>query len=178
MLMDERTIKLLDVERMLAELHPVTPFGIKCKNAMMPFKREEKEQLQDELDRVFTLKELVNTQRSVFVEMRTAMRQVKDIRKSIERCMEGGVLNQVELFELKNLGYILNTISKTQKQLHWKMPDKYRVTELLWMDDILDPEKTGLKTFYIYDSYSEALFEIRKKKTRMEQQIDSQKNRQ
>ncbi len=173
MLMDDKTKEILGFERVLAELHPMTPFGQKLKSSIKAYEVSEKEQLMEELDRVEDIKNLINTQRAVFVEIRTHMRQVKDIRKSVERCIAGGVLSIVEFFELKNFVYIVKSIAQGQKALHWTMPDKYKVRELQWVEEILDPEKTGIKTFYIYDNYSEGLAEIRKQKASCEHKLDS-----
>ena len=172
MLMDEKTRGILDFERVLVELHPITPFGQKLKNNIKAYGVCDKEQLLEELNRVAELKELINIQRTVFVEIRTHMRLIKDIRKSVERCIAGGVLSVVEFFELKNFVYIAKSISESQKALQWSIPDKYIINELQWVEAILDPEKTGIKTFYIYDNYSEALAEIRKQKALCEHKLD------
>lgn len=172
MLIDERTKAILDFDRVLAELHPMTPFGQKLKSGIKAFEPSEKEQLLEELDRVAELKDLINAQRSVFVEIRTQMRLIKDIRKSVERCMAGGVLSVVEFFELKNFVYIAKAISESQRSLQWAMPDKYRINELLWVEAVLDPERSGIKTFYIYDNYSKTLSDIRKQKALCEHKLD------
>ncbi len=172
MLMDEKTKAILDFERVLAELHPMTPFGQKLKSCMRAYGVEEKEQLLLELERVTEIMRLINLQRSVFVEIRTNMRQVKDIRKSVERCCSGGVLSVVEFFELKNFIHIVKAIAASQKAIQWDMPDKYKVRELQWVETILDPERTGIKTFYIYDNYSEVLSRIRKQKALCEHELD------
>lgn len=173
MLMDENTRSILEFERVLAELHPMTPYGQKLKNGIKAFEVCEKEQLLEELDRVEEIKRLINLQRAVFIEIRTNMRQVKDIRKSIERCMAGGVLSTVEFFELKNFVYLVKSMSESQKTLQWAIPDKYRINELHWVEKVLDPEGTGIKTFYIYDGYSETLAGIRKQKALCEHKLDS-----
>lgn len=172
MLMDDRTKAILDFDRVLAELHPMTPFGQKLKNNIRAFEPEEKAELLAELERVAELKQLINDQRAVFVEIRTQMRLIKDIRKSVERCITGGVLSVVELFELKNFVYCVKAISESQKALQWDVPDKYRVEELAWVEAVLDPERTGIKTFYIYDNYSAVLSDIRKKKALCEHKLD------
>ncbi|HOM43785.1 MAG TPA: hypothetical protein PK481_09645, partial [Bacillota bacterium] len=172
MLMDEKTKAILEFDRVLEELRPMTPFGQKLKNNIKAYEVSDKELLLEELDRVAVLKELINSQRAVFVEIRTQMRLIKDIRRSVERCIAGGVLNVVEFFELKNFAYIAKAISKCQKALHWAMPEKYRVKELQWVEAILDPENTGIKTFYIYDNYSEALAEIRSRKAASLHKLD------
>lgn len=172
MLMDEKTKEILDFEGVLADLHPTTPFGQALKNNMKAYEACDKEQLLEELDRVEKLKELINSQRAVFVDIRTHMRQIKNIRKSVERCIAGGVLGVVELFELKNFVYIVKSISEGQKALHWDIPDKYTVNELKWMEAVLDPGGTGIKTFYIYDDYSRKLAGIRKQKGLLEHRLD------
>jgi len=172
MLMDEKTKTILEFERVLMELHPMTPFGQKLKSGIRAFEANEKEQLKEELDRVAEVLRLINTQRAVFVELRTNMRQAKDIRKSVERCCAGGVLSVVELFELKNFVHIVRALAESQKAIQWNMPEKYKVRGLQWVERILDPEATGIKTFYIYDSYSEALSAIRKEKASCERKLD------
>ena len=172
MLMDEKTKAILDFEWVLAELHPMTPFGQKLKNNIKAFEACDKDRLLEELDRIYELKQLINVQRTVFVDIRTHMRLIKDIRKSVERCIAGGVLSTVEFFELKNFIYLVKSISESQKTLQWAMPDKYVINELQWVEAVLDPEKTGIKTFYIYDNYSAALSEIRKKKASCEHKLD------
>jgi dsDNA-specific endonuclease/ATPase MutS2 len=145
MLLDEKTKTILDFERVLAELHPVTPFGQKLKNNIRAFNACDKEQLLEELDRVDELKQLINTQRTVFVAIRTHMRLIKDIRKSVERCIAGGVLSVVEFFELKNFVYLAKSISESQKALQWDIPDKYIINELQWVEAILDLKRQALK---------------------------------
>lgn len=174
---NNRTYKVLDIDRVLSDLHPITPFGIKLKALMKPYNREEEEALKEELDRVEKIKELVDTQRAVFVEIRTQMRGIKDIRKSVERCMEGGVLNSVEFFELKNLVSIMRSISQSQSALQWKIPEKFKVHVMEEVEKLLDPEGCGLKTFYIYDCYSEALGYLRAERAKAEHYLEEMRQK-
>jgi len=125
MLFEERTEKSLELKRVLAELHPVTPFGQEFRNAMKPFLPGQETALLDELQRVETIRLLVEKQRTVFVELRSAMRQLKDIKRSVERAIEGLVLSPVEFFELKNMAAIFKTIIACNKQILWKMPEDF-----------------------------------------------------
>lgn len=172
MMINDRSKLLLDVERVLEDLNPITPFGIQFKNSMKPYDTNQKEELEEEFDRIEKIRELVDKQRAVFVEMRTHMRGIKNLRKSIERCMDSGILSSVEFFEIKNLIGIMRSISQSQSGLHWKIPDKYRVDILYEVEKLLDPECTGLKTFYIYDCYSESLGKIRQSKTKIEKSLE------
>lgn len=172
MIINERTKQLLDLEKILSELNPITPYGIKLKSLMEPYKKAEKEKLQEELDRIEKLIELIETQRVLFVDMRTHMRGIKDLRNSIERCMEGGVLNQVEFFEIKNFAVTMKSIAKSQRELHWDIPEKYKIKQLDKVEKLLDPGNTQLKTFYLYDNYSEALKAIRREKAIVEKSLE------
>lgn len=172
MILNERTKYLLDIERVLGELHPITPYGIKLKNLMTPYKKTQKEELQEEFNRIEKVIELVDTQRVLFVEIRSHMRGIKDLRKSVERCIEGGVLSLVEFFEIKNLVGTMRSISDSQSSLHWKVPDKYKINILYEVEKLLDPDNTQLKTFYIYDCYSKKLKEIRQSKAKIEKKLE------
>lgn len=177
MIINKRTYKVLDIERVLSDLHPITPFGTKFKSQMMPYDSGNKKALLEELDRIGKIKELVDTQRAVFVEIRTYMRGIKDMRKSVERCMEGGVLNSVEFFEIKNLISIMRSMSQSQSSLHWKIPDKFRVDALEEVEKLLDPESCGLKTFYIYDCYSAELRNLRASRAKTEKSLEEIRQR-
>lgn len=172
MIINKRSYKALDIEKVLGDLHPITPFGIKFKSLMKPYEREDAKALSEELDRIEKIKELVDTQRAVFVEIRTYMRGIKDIRKSVERCIEGGVLNSVEFFEIKNLISIMRSISQSQSFLHWEIPEKFRVDVLEEVERLLDPESCGLKTFYIYDCYSPGLRDLRASRAKAEHVLE------
>ena len=172
MKINERTKYLLDIEKVLEGLNPITPYGIKLKNLMAPYKKEQKTELQEELDRIEKIVKLVDTQRVLFVEIRTHMRNIKDLRKSIENCMCGAVLNSVEFFEIKNLAGTVRSIADSQLGLHWKIPDKYKINVLYQVEKLLDPDNTQLKTFYIYDSYSNKLKEIRRRKAKIEKNLE------
>lgn len=172
MKINERTKYLLDIEKVLEGLNPITPYGIKLKNRMTPYKKEQKTKLQEEFDRIEKIVELVETQRVLFVEIRTHMRNIKDLRKSIENCMGGVVLNPVEFFEIKNLTGTIRSIAESQAGLHWEIPDKYKINVLHQVEKLLDPDNTQLKTFYIYDSYSSKLKGIRGRKAKIEKNLE------
>ena len=139
---------------------------------MIPFEKNQKAELQKELDRIEKIKELIDTQRVLFVVIGTHMRNIKDLKKSVENCISGVVLSSVEFFEIKNLVGIMRSISESQSGLHWNIPEKYKIRVLEEVEKLLDPDDTGLKTFYIYDSYSKNLKEIRERKAKIEKNLE------
>lgn len=177
MLFEERTGKVLEFERVLAELHPVTPFGQKFRNDMVPYLPGQEAELLEELNRVEIIKDLVEKQRSVFVELRTSMRQLKDIRRSVERSIEGMTLSPVEFFELKNMAALYRTIKACTDQILWKLPENLSTKPMDWLETLLDPEKSGIKTFYVYDCYSEDLTCVRTEKAGVERNLELERRK-
>jgi DNA mismatch repair ATPase MutS len=172
MLMNSKTRHSLDFDRVLSDLLPSSPFGNKCKGDMKPYFSSDAEKLALELNRVFEMKELLINQLEVIREIKVNLKQIKDIRRSIERCINGGILNQVELFELKSLLFVMHNLSKYQVKLRWNIDKRYKIIELPKVLELLDPQGSGIRAFYIYDEYSTKLKVIRSAKTSKEQHLE------
>ena len=84
---------------------------------------------------------------------------IKDIHNTLSRLATGAVLDDIELFEVKYLaivsGEVLQLLQE-QKIIAVGLPELGEVV------DILDPDKLNIPSFYVYDSYSDELREIRK----------------
>ncbi|MBQ5864443.1 MAG: hypothetical protein IIW66_03510, partial [Bacteroidales bacterium] len=84
---------------------------------------------------------------------------IKDIHNTLSRLQSGTVLDDIELFEVKYLAIVSGEIKDILNEQHIiavGLPDLSKVVE------ILDPDKLNIPSFYVYDSYSEELREIRK----------------
>lgn len=82
--------------------------------------------------------------------------QVRDIEPTIDGLMGGMILGDIEFFELKAFALIVERLRPINEE--WgmvKMPSLHQVV------DLLDPERTGVSSFHIYDLYSEELAEVR-----------------
>lgn len=83
--------------------------------------------------------------------------QTRDIRGTLRHLGEGCVLDDLELFELKNFALLAQEVREmTQAWTFVRVPDLRKVIVLL------DPEGTRVPHFYIYDVYSEELADLRK----------------
>lgn len=84
---------------------------------------------------------------------------IKDIHNTLSRLATGAVLDDIELFEVKYLalvsGEVLQLLQE-QKIIAVGLPELGTVVE------ILDPDKLNIPSFYVYDSYSDELREVRK----------------
>ena len=84
---------------------------------------------------------------------------LKDIETTIRRVASGIVLDDIELFEIKYLAMISRDVlalMKEQKITAVNLPDLSDVVA------ILDPDSLNIPSFYVYDSYSEELMQVRK----------------
>ena len=84
---------------------------------------------------------------------------IKDIHTTLERLSSGAVLDDIELFEVKYLAIVSGEVKQLldeQKIIAVGLPELGKVV------DILDPDKLNIPSFYVYDSYSDELRQVRK----------------
>lgn len=137
---------------------------------------EDAKQIKAELERVEKMVRVVRDSRNqvVLERLRVKLSQVKDIRGTVKRLKEPVVLDDLELFELKNLAFVAEDIREIIKD--------YPVVDIPCLGnlvDLLDPEQNRIPHFYIYDSYSEKLSALRaeikqkKREGREEREIEN-----
>lgn len=84
---------------------------------------------------------------------------IKDIHNTLHRLADGAVLDDIELFEVKYLAIVSGEVLQLIQQQNITavgLPNLQGVVE------ILDPDKLNIPSFYVYDSYSEELKEVRR----------------
>lgn len=92
--------------------------------------------------------------------IRHILSELKDVERTISKLFHNRVLDDIELFEIKNLSMLsLNILDLLQKA----NIDSSLSKEIEKVVDILDPDKLRIPSFYIYNSYSTELASIRKK---------------
>lgn len=100
---------------------------------------------------------------------------LKDINNTIARLATSVVLDDIELYEIKGLALLSADIRNILEKL--KLDKLIIVPELDDVVDILDPDGLHIATFYIYDSYSPKLAELRnimKKEDQYKEEIYNQ----
>lgn len=152
------TMNSLDFQYILDKLNVHTPYGQMYKKKMRAFLPGEEESLIEELDRIERLLSFMDDE---FIRnIQNVFHGIKDIRSSIKRAMKGMTLSEVELFEIKSFLFSINSIENIL--IERKIED-YDIKAIRELEKHLDPENTGICTFYIYDTYSEDLKNIRLK---------------
>lgn len=92
--------------------------------------------------------------------MKSYLSHLRDIRQTISSLGGSYMPDDIELFEIKSLAIVGENMRPFVNALKLKnlmLPDLSGVLTLL------DPENTGIHSFYIYDAYDERLPELRKR---------------
>lgn len=168
--MDDITKNSLDFQYVLDSLAPTTPIGRMYKSRLSAFLPGAEEELRAELDRIGGLIPLM-CQRDIRRDMNNILGHVKDIRNSIRRARDGMILTEVELFEIKMLLFIIREIHKFMKDNDFPVYSITEINPIEVLEEALDPEGTGITTFYIYDNYSEKLKKVRAEKQEIDREL-------
>ena len=138
--------------------------------------------LEEELYNVEQAANAAGELKDVYNKLMTGLCQMKDIRNSLRRCADGETPDHVELFEIKGylqrLEGIRPLFAKIDEVTHFKGMAFHDVKAAL---AILDPDGTGSRGFYIPDSATAKLKEVRRAKKDVEEclfhaQTDAEKD--
>ena len=170
--MTENTIRNTNIDYIFNQVKPITEYGIKAKLEAKPFKRGQEADLKIEFNKIRAFMEL--RQRREIIDL---LKHVKNIHETIDRAKNNQVLDEVELFEIKNFLILVEKMDKVLRSISIDSLKLSQLTPLPHLYEKLDPAGEKLNTFYIYDEYSQKLKEIRSKKKLTEKNIRSLKKK-
>ncbi|WP_290059618.1 MutS-related protein [Paraclostridium bifermentans] len=98
--------------------------------------------------------------------------KVKNIKNTIVRLENKNILDEIELFEIKNFAINVNKIMEYYSKLNLNV-DYINFKSLGKVVKLLDPDNLKLTTFRIYEAYSKQLLLIRQNKLNVEKEIFS-----
>ncbi|MGL5651048.1 MAG: MutS-related protein [Paraclostridium sp.] len=110
--------------------------------------------------------------KAVYENIQYEFCKVKNIKNTIVRLEKKYILDEIELFEIKNFAININKIMKYYSKLNLNV-DYINFKSLGKVVQLLDPENLKLTTFRIYEAYSKQLLLIRQKKLNVEKEIFS-----
>lgn len=174
----EDAAKHLDLDFVISRVIVHTPYGEEEKRCLRVYAPEESILLQEELARVEKCVSLLASHRYGIVEIRNQFKRVRSLAGTFKRIEGGEVLSVTELFEIKTLVNVFEKLSALEAALPWTFPEELAIARLETVEKLLDPEKTGTGTFYIYDVYSQALSAIRDEMRRYEGRIQQERKSQ
>ncbi len=112
----------------------------------------------------------LNENKAIFDDIEYTFCKIKNIKNTLKRLKNNNVLDELELFEIKN--FSINTIEIISNYKKLNISVDY--INFKYLDDVvelLDPDGLNLVTFQIYNSYSKKLSFIRKNKMDIEKKI-------
>ncbi|MBO4654985.1 MAG: hypothetical protein J5644_05535 [Bacteroidales bacterium] len=111
---------------------------------------------------------------AVMAQLIEQLCHVNDISQSVVNLIDGNVLDDIQLFEIKKFSLISDKVSKLLMDNGF---DWIPFHDLTLVIDTLDPDKNRLPQFHIYSSYKPELAEVRKKidKSTDEEEIEKLK---
>jgi len=150
--MTESTVKKVNFDYILNEIKPITEYGLKAKLGAKPFLRGQEADLKTEFDKIRAFIEL--RQRRDIIDL---LKHIKNILETIHRARSNQVLDEVELFEIKNFLISVDKMDKILRGISNTSIKLLQLTPLPQLYKKLDPACEKLNTFYIYDEYSQKL---------------------
>ncbi len=166
----EKTIKQINFDYILEKLNPVSSYGKKYKKKLKPFLPSMEKELMEELNKI---EDTLKTRNRL--DLISVIAHIKDLSETFERAKNDDILDVVEFFEIKNFIF---QIEKLAKNLRGSSLIEYNDLQIVPINTLmkkLDPRNDKLKTFYIYDEYSEKLSNIRQEKKETESKIKIEK---
>ncbi len=166
-----KTRRETGLEFVVSAINLQTPFGVKQIKEQEPFFPGQEAALKEELMRIQRMMDIANASPKEIGLLLETFMVVKDNTFSIERA-KSSVLSVVEIFELKSLLLQMEKIKKLAEKLSF--PKEFVPEDTETLLDVLDPGGDRLNTFYIYDSFSEKLGELRREKKEKDREIRKQ----
>ena len=129
------------------------------------------EDLEHEQETVSILRQRIETTSfgQPLVVLRHQLMQLHDLHTTLNSLRSHFMLDEVELFEIKNLAFLCHNSRKALAEM--KIGTWFDLPDLTEVFQLLDPDNTGIPNFYIYDSYDVRLTPLRQ---RMKQADDQQ----
>lgn len=99
---------------------------------------------------------------------------IHNIKQTIQNIENGDLLDDVQLFEVKNLALLSIEIASLAKEAGLDL--LFLIPDLSEVAVILDPDRNNIAHFYIYESYDPRLAEVRNSLKQLTNNLDSRRN--
>ena len=160
--LSKKNMEDLDFGFILERLQIVSPYGEIVKKSIKPYLKEQTEELLSVYDRLEAVMDLFERKRADVLELKGLFKEIKLLDHTFDRIAEGETLSVPELFEIKQLAMVMQRIHEQLQTLKFhKQVNGYTVHPTHSIIGLLDPEHSGVSTFYIYSVYSDKLATIR-----------------
>lgn len=167
---DDKSLERLGFKKLLSRVETLSPYGKSKLKGLKNYLRGEEDLLEEEFNKMETFMKFSSNNRDIVRNVEGIIHRLKDIKIAINNCLKEHILDEVDLFEIKVQAFLMEELNEYLKEfptdLHYfLLKDVSRVIKAL------DPDNDKTPTFYIYESYSPELREIREKKKGIEKEI-------
>jgi len=160
----------------LNKLKPGSPYGVERKKQITAFGKAGRIAIDECFDDMEKLMVFAKQAKHSLKEIRRQLMYLKNIRGIIRKC-EQSSLHAVELFEVKcfllAFDKLVDLFNEANKEIQLININFQPMKDAL---DVLDPECKRIIPFSIYETFSKALGEMRRKKLQIEMRIQSEIN--
>ncbi len=152
-------------------LEPCSCYGSAKIKILSPYSSLQKNELEIELNNVEKGIMAIEIYPQLVGKLNHSFMHLKDIRPIIEKCRVTS-LNEVELFEIKRFLLTFKEIYPVFNNLNNHIAfENINMIDLNNALDIVDPDKIGVPSFYISETCSDVLREVRRQKKAIELMI-------
>lgn len=172
-MLDKDTAHLIGFEYVLTQIVPASPYGLAAKQKMHPFLPGAEDALNASFSRQAELLQARLVNAGALQELEHLLGQLPDWRKALARLQAGITLADVDLLGLKQLLYWHAKIKLCLQQLPSTNALPALMLDFSVLLKLLDPDQTGSPSFYLADSYSPCLANVRRQLRLLRQKMQS-----
>lgn len=172
---DDKSLERLGFKKLLSRVETLSPYGKNKLKDLKNYLRGEENILEEEFNKMEIFMKFSSENRDTVRNVEGFIHRLKDIKTVVNNCLKDHILDEVDLFEIKVQALLMEEMNEYlkdfPKELHcFLLKDVSKIIKAL------DPDNDRTPTFYIYESYSEELKEIREKKKNIEKEIYASNN--
>lgn len=167
---DDKSLERLGFKKLLSRVETLSPYGKSKLKGLKNYLRGEEDLLEEEFNKMETFMEFSSNNRDIVRNVEGIIHRLKDIKTAINNCLKEHILDEVDLFEIKAQALLMEEMNEYLKEFPSELHD-FLLKDVSRVIKALDPDDDRTPTFYIYESYSPELREIREKKKGIEKEI-------
>lgn len=167
---DDKSLERLGFKKLLSRVETLSPYGKSKLKGLKNYLRGEEDLLEEEFNKMETFMKFSSNNRDIIRNVEGLIHRLKDIKTVINNCLKEHILDEVDLFEIKVQALIMEELNEYLKEFPNELHD-FLLKDVSKIIKALDPDNDRTPTFYIYESYSPELKEIREKKKGIEKEI-------
>lgn len=172
---DENSINRLNFKALLSKIEILSPYGKDKLNNLAIYLPGDEEKLENEFLQMEKIMKFILEDKKTLMEIEAILHRLKDIKTLMNCSLEDGILDVVDLYEIKAQSLMFEELNKYLKEKD-EIFHNYVLNDLSELIKVLDPNDEKISTFHIYESYSVILKEIRRQKREVENKLFIEKD--